>query len=67
MLVETRACGRSTTVNVESVDEYVAKAKSPGAHVLIDKQEVPGMGLFAQLADPQGNVFAIWQDTTMAG
>ena len=54
-------------VNVESVDEYVAKAKSLGAQVLIEKQEVPGMGLFAQLTDPQGNIFALWQDTAHAG
>lgn len=50
-------------INVESVDDYVQKAKGLGATVAVEKMAVAGMGWFAQLLDPQGNLFAIWQDT----
>jgi predicted enzyme related to lactoylglutathione lyase len=48
-------------VNVESVDEYVRKATDLGAHLLLGKTPVPGMGYLAQLTDPQGNPFGVWQ------
>lgn len=48
-------------VEVESVEEYTAKAKALGASVIIEKMPVPGMGWFAQLVDPQGNMLGIWQ------
>ena len=48
-------------VLVDSIDEHVQKAKSLGATVMLDKQEIPGMGFFAQLVDPQGNAFALFQ------
>jgi len=43
------------------VDQYVAKAKSLGANIALDKMPVPGMGWFAQIVDPQGNVIALWE------
>ena len=49
-------------IGVESVADYVAKAKSLGATILIDKTPVPGMGWFAQMVDPQGNPFALFED-----
>lgn len=49
-------------VTVESIDDYTAKAKSLGATVTLEKMPVPQMGYFAQLVDPQGNSFGIWQD-----
>jgi len=48
-------------ISVESVAEYVQKAKSLGAKVALDKMPVPGMGWFAQIVDPQGNVIALWE------
>ena len=53
-------------VNVESVDEYVAKAKGLGASVLLDKTPIPGMGYFAQLTDPDGNAFGVFQESAQA-
>ena len=50
-------------VNVESVDEYVAKAKTLGATILAEKMPIPGMGYFAQLKDPEGNPFGVYQDS----
>jgi len=48
-------------ISVESVDEYTARAQSLGAEVLVPKMEVGGHGWFAQLKDPEGNVFALWE------
>jgi predicted enzyme related to lactoylglutathione lyase len=53
-------------INVAEVDEFVQKAERLGAKVLMAKQPVPGMGWFAQMADTEGNVFAIWQADTNA-
>jgi uncharacterized protein len=48
-------------IAVEEVDEFVQKGERLGAQVLMEKHAVPGMGWFAQLKDPEGNVFAVWQ------
>lgn len=48
-------------IAVANVDEFVGKAERLGAKVLMGKHPVPGMGWFAQLADTEGNVFAIWE------
>ena len=53
-------------VNVESVEEYVNKAKGLGAQVMVDKAPVPNMGYFALLMDPDGNPFGVWQNDTSA-
>jgi predicted enzyme related to lactoylglutathione lyase len=34
---------------------------------MVEKMPVPGMGWFAQLIDPQGNPFALWQTDMSAG
>ena len=52
-------------IAVPNVDEAVAKAESLGAKVMMGKTPVPGMGWFAQLTDPEGNVIAVWE-TDMA-
>jgi predicted enzyme related to lactoylglutathione lyase len=48
-------------IGVESVDEYVRKAKRLGAQEVMPKTPVKGMGWFAHLKDTEGNVFAIWE------
>lgn len=52
---------------VESVDDYVRRAEGLGAKVMMGKTPVPGMGWFAQLTDPEGNVLAIWETDSNAG
>jgi predicted enzyme related to lactoylglutathione lyase len=52
--------------NVESVEDYVKKAEGLGAKVLMGKMAVPGMGWFAQISDPDGNVLGLWQSDTSA-
>jgi predicted enzyme related to lactoylglutathione lyase len=53
-------------VDVESVDQYVEKAKKLGAKEAMGKMPVPGMGYFAILLDPEGNSFGVWQNDTSA-
>jgi len=53
-------------ISVSNVDEYVAKATSLGATIIVPKMPVPGMGWFAQFTDPSGNVLAIWQEDNAA-
>jgi len=48
-------------IGVESVDQYVDKAKRLGATEIMPKTPVKGMGWFAQLKDTEGNVFALWE------
>ena len=49
-------------ISVGDVDEYVGKAAAFGGTVAMGKTAVPGMGWFAQMLDPDGNMFAVWQD-----
>jgi uncharacterized protein len=48
-------------IAVADVNEAVAKAERLGAKVMMGKTPVPGMGWFAQLTDPEGNVIAVWE------
>jgi uncharacterized protein len=47
-------------VNVESLEDYVNKAKQLGATVVKDRQEI-SEGYYAVLEDPQRNTIGIWQ------
>jgi len=46
-------------VGVEDTDRCVAKAKELGANVIVEPMDVPTVGRFAILADPQGAVFGV--------
>jgi predicted enzyme related to lactoylglutathione lyase len=48
-------------VNVESLEDYINKAKQLGAKVVKDKQEI-SEGYYAVLEDPQKNAIGIWQN-----
>ena len=48
-------------VHVASLDDAVAEAERLGAAVLRPKTAVPKAAWYAVLADPEGNIFAIWQ------
>ena len=47
-------------VTVESIDNYIDKAKQLGAKVIKNKKEI-SEGYYAVLEDPQKNTFGIWQ------
>ena len=48
-------------IHVTSLDEAVAEAARLGAAVLRPKTAVPKAAWYAVLADPEGNIFAIYQ------
>jgi predicted enzyme related to lactoylglutathione lyase len=48
-------------VTVESIEDYINKAKQLGAKLVKNKQEIPE-GYYAVLEDPQKNTFGIWQN-----
>jgi predicted enzyme related to lactoylglutathione lyase len=48
-------------VQVDNLPDYVAKATQLGGALLIPPTEVPGMGHFAWLKDPEGTVVGLWK------
>jgi predicted enzyme related to lactoylglutathione lyase len=48
-------------VDVSDVAASTKRAKELGATVLKDKTEIPDMGSFSVLADPEGVVFGLWE------
>ncbi|MFQ5575453.1 MAG: VOC family protein [Anaerolineae bacterium] len=55
------------TIGVASVDDFMAKVKAGGGRTLTEKMSVPGVGYLAYCADPEGNMFGIFQDNPGAG
>ena len=53
-------------VNVESIDDSIALAETLGAQLVRPKTAVPRTAWIAVLADPSGNMFAIWQSDPQA-
>lgn len=50
-----------TYVRVDSVDESVPRAQELGGSLIEPKREVPGMGWYAVINDPEGNEIALWE------
>ena len=50
---------------VKSIDSSLQKATQLGAKIVTQKQEIPNMGWFAVLTDPDGNTFAFYQSKSM--
>ncbi len=51
-------------IGVDDLKASTQKAKSLGATVLMENQEVPNMGWFSIFNDPTGAMVAIWQQKT---
>jgi predicted enzyme related to lactoylglutathione lyase len=49
-------------INVSSLDESLKKVESAGGKIIMPKQQVGDMGLYARVTDTEGNVIGIWQD-----
>jgi predicted enzyme related to lactoylglutathione lyase len=49
------------TVDVASVDEFIAKIEQSGGKVVVPKTVVPGVGYLAYCQDPDGNTFGLMQ------
>lgn len=52
-------------IGVKSLKATIAKAKSLGAKVYVEHQEVPGMGSLGVFADPTGATIAVWEPAPM--
>jgi hypothetical protein len=54
------------TIDVPSVDEYVAKIKENGGEIIREKIAIPGVGYLAYFKDTEGNMFGIMEDNPEA-
>lgn len=50
-------------VDVASIDKTVEQATRLGAKVALPKTKVPGVGAYAAIIDPQGNLCGLWEQT----
>lgn len=48
-------------IDVDNLDSFAKKIKAAGGKILVDKQQVPGMGAFSLFEDPDGRVLGIWK------
>ena len=46
---------------VEDLEGTIEKAEGLGGQCVVPPQEVPGMGQFSWLKDPEGNLFGLWK------
>ena len=48
-------------ISVESVDEYSNKAVQLGGQIIVPKMEIPGLGWWALVLDPDGNQIGLFE------
>lgn len=48
-------------VQVNDLQAYLTDASKLGGKTLVPPTEIPGMGSFAWLADPDGNIIGLWK------
>ena len=46
---------------VESVEQAIKKVQAAGGKVVTPKTPIPGMGAFARVIDPEGNVIGLFE------
>ena len=51
------------TVDVDSIDETLKSVEAAGGSVVQSRSEIPGMGAYAYLRDPEGNIVGLWETT----
>jgi uncharacterized protein len=51
----------TNTIDVPSVDEFVAKVQKSGGKVILPKMPIPTIGWMAYCEDTEGNLFGIMQ------
>lgn len=49
-------------IRVEDLEASRDKILAAGGQVVVEAQEVPGMGSFCLFADPEGRVLGIWKE-----
>ena len=51
-------------IMVDDLAAYRKKVMEAGGKILVEEQQVPGMGSFSLFADPDGRVLGIWKVAT---
>jgi predicted enzyme related to lactoylglutathione lyase len=51
-------------ISIENIDEYTDKISKEGGKIIVPKQQLPTVGWFAIVADPEGNAFGLIQPET---
>jgi predicted enzyme related to lactoylglutathione lyase len=51
------------TMSVDSIDSSIQALESAGGRVTVPKMEIPGVGIWAQAVDTEGNTFGLMQFT----
>jgi hypothetical protein len=59
--------GTYNTIGVANLNEAMSKVQAAGGRVVTRPDIIPGVGLFAYCADPEGNVFGILQPEDTLG
>jgi predicted enzyme related to lactoylglutathione lyase len=54
------------TIQVDSVDAYLAKIVQAGGTVVLPKQTIPGVGYQAYCQDTEGNIFGVHETNESA-
>ncbi len=49
-------------INVDDLAAYRKKITKAGGKIIVEEQEVPGMGSFSLFSDPDGRVMGIWKN-----
>ena len=48
-------------IDVPSIDDYIKKITKAGCKLVVPKQQVMDIGLYARVTDTEGNVIGIWE------
>ncbi len=48
-------------INVDDLDAYARKIVAAGGKMLVENQQVPGMGAFSLFMDPEQRAMGIWK------
>jgi len=48
-------------IDVDDLDAYGKKIKQAGGKIIVERQEVPGVGQFSLFEDPDGRVLGMWK------
>ena len=50
-------------IDVDDLGSYRERITEAGGKIIVEEQEVPGMGWFSLFSDPDGRVLGIWKQT----
>lgn len=48
-------------IEVSSCEERARDVEAAGGECIMGPAEIPGMGIYAQVKDPEGNIIGLWQ------